>query len=145
MAALGEVFILFIYISLGAFNVFFLVFIFVWRKALKPFAVLGCVMYAYLFFSFKSCQDNIYKNQQRSRVGIYYLTNYPNCPSCVLELKEDNTYRVTSEEKQLEQGDWHYEVGGDYFIVYMNNDTDQLDHGRFEYTESILKYGEIEK
>lgn len=63
----------------------------------------------------------------------------------MLELKEDNTYRVTSEEKQLEQGDWHYEVGGDYFIVYMNNDTDQLDHGRFEYTESILKYGEIEK
>ena len=69
-------------------------------------------------------------------VGIYYLDDYPNCLSCELELKTDKTFIVSEGKKILEKGDWHFEIGGDYFIIYLNGEDDQLGSGKFKYTVS---------
>jgi hypothetical protein len=61
-----------------------------------------------------------YSNHRKAEleyVGIYYLTEYPNCDSCVLHLNRDNSYSVTLNGNELEHGNWKYRSGGDYWIV----------------------------
>jgi hypothetical protein len=93
-----------------------------------------------MFFIFKSCQDNNYKNNQLDQVGIYYLTNYPNCDSCYIELNENMTYKIINKGQKVKNGDWHYESGGDYWITYLNGERDQLGSGTYSYTNYKLKY-----
>jgi hypothetical protein len=74
-----------------------------------------------------------YRRSQLEHVGTYYLTNYPNCDSCIAILKDDNMYEVKQNKNIIESGNWHFEMGGDYLIVYMNNDSGQLGSGRFQF------------
>uniref|UniRef100_UPI004049DCFB hypothetical protein n=1 Tax=Flavobacterium sp. TaxID=239 RepID=UPI004049DCFB len=69
--------------------------------------------------------------------GKYKLINYNNRKDCILILEETKTFKVIQNDSVLETGNWHFEVGGDYFIVYLNDKKDQLESGRFQYSEKI--------
>lgn len=142
MSALGELFIYVIYFVLGAAGIIFLVLTFTAKKSMKLWTLIGSLFFGYLFFHFKSYQDYIYKQNQLSVVGTYYLTSYPNCDSCYLELKENMIYIVVDKGKILKQSKWHYEVGGDYWITYLDNDRYQLGSGQYSYDRYELKYSE---
>ena len=62
--------------------------------------------------------------------------------SCYLELRENMTYIVVDKGKIIESSNWHYEVGGDYFITYLDNDRHQLGSGNYSYERYKLKYSE---
>lgn len=83
---------------------------------------------------------NALRKSELDYVGTYDLDNYPNCQNCILELKENNTFIVQNQNDNivLEKGDWHYESGGDYIIVYINGESDQLGSGKFSYSNLIL-------
>ena len=140
MSALGELFIYIIYIGLGLASLLFLILTFTSKKRDKIWAAFATLFFGFLLIGFKSCQSNNYKNNQLNQVGLYYLTDYPNCDSCVIELKENQTYEVRTYGEIVEQSNWHYEVGGDYFITYLDNDNYQLGVGKFVYKKYKLKY-----
>ncbi|MFL5748428.1 MAG: hypothetical protein ACJ751_27395 [Niastella sp.] len=50
------------------------------------------------------------------------------------------TYIIVSKGKIVETSIWHYEMGGDYFITFLNNDSDQLGSGAYAYKDYKLKY-----
>ena len=101
--------------------------------------------FASLFFIYYINNKNNYKESQLQYVGTYDLTNYPNCDSCVLTFKEDNTYKVTDKSKIIETGDWYYDFGADYFIVYINKKKDRLGDGRFKYQNSNNNFDKATK
>ncbi|MES2662385.1 MAG: hypothetical protein V4629_03685 [Pseudomonadota bacterium] len=140
MSALGELLIYFIYFVLGLGTLLFLALTFTAKRTIRVWAGLGTLFLGFLLFSFKSCQSDNYKENQLSQVGLYYLTDYPNCDSCIIELKENQTYEVTKHGQIIERSDWHYEVGGDYWITYLDNNNYQLGSGKFAYKKSKLKY-----
>lgn len=140
MSALGEVLIYVIYFILGLSCIAFLLLTFSSKKYKKIWTIIASVIFGYLFFYFKSCQQQNYKQNQLSVVGTYYLTNYPDCNSCYLELKEDKTYVIVNKGKIVESSNWHYEVGGDYWITYLDNDKCQLGFGNYIYRDYKLKY-----
>ena len=76
-----------------------------------------------------------YSNQIEAEleyVAKYYLSAYPNCDSCVLQLKRDNSYSVTLNGNELEHGNWKYRSGGDYWIVDIGA-YGQLGTGKYKY------------
>ena len=129
MAGLGELIILLIQWGLGLLAFVFLFLVFKVKPKEKVWMLAGSLFSYFLFFSFRSHLNDLYLDNQRDQVGIYYLTNYPDCDNCILELKEDHTYEVRDDYKILEQSDWHYESGGDYWITYLDNDNHQLGSG----------------
>lgn len=139
MAALGElvIFLVLLLPGLGAIGLLF------WatraKKSLKPLVLSGSILCCVLFFGLKSYLNNGHKKEQSSRAGIYYLTNYPGCESCILELKEDLTYEVTRKGIVVEKSNWRYESGGDYWITYLDNDRHQLGAGNYAYERYRLK------
>jgi hypothetical protein len=140
MSALGELFIYVIYFVLGITTIAFLVLTIIIKRKAKILTGFATIFFGFLLFSFKSCQSHNYKENQLSQVGLYYLTEYPNCDSCIIELKENQTYEVTKNRQVIERGNWHYEVGGDYWITYLDNDKYQLGNGKFAYYKYKLKY-----
>jgi hypothetical protein len=140
MSALGELLIYFIYFVLGLGSLLFLALAFISKRTTKIWASLAALFFGSLFFSFRSWQNDNYKKNQLSQVGKYYLTDYPNCNSCIIELKENLTYEVTNSGKIIEQSNWHFEVGGDYWITYLDNDNYRLGSGKFTYKKYKLKY-----
>jgi hypothetical protein len=140
MSALGELFIYVIYAVLAMACIISLLLSFTSKKQTKPWAFIASLLFAFLFFGFRSCQKSNYKENQLSVVGTYYLTSYPSCDSCYLELKEDMTYLVMNKGKIVESSNWYYEVGGDFFITYLNNDKYQLGSGNYSYKDYTLKY-----
>lgn len=40
-------------------------------------------------------------------------------------------FEILKQNEIVEKGNWHFEIRGDYLIVYMNNEKDQLGYGRF--------------
>ncbi len=80
---------------------------------------------------------NMYIKQRKVElkyVGVYYLTDYPNCDSCVLNLDKNNLYTVVFNERTLEQGRWKYSSGGDYWIVDIG-ERGQLGSGKYKYDD----------
>ena len=140
MTAFGELIVYFIYFFLGAGTIVFLVLTFKTRKSFKPWALMGVILFCLLLFRYNSYLKDSYKKKQLDQVGTYYLTNYPNCDSCILVLKEDMTYEIKSKSKTVERSNWHYESGGDYFITYLDNDRHQLGAGDYSYNHYKLKY-----
>jgi hypothetical protein len=110
------------------------------KKFLKPFALLTAIFFCYLIFNFRSYLIESKKLAQLHRVGFYYLTNYPDCDSCVLELMEDKTYVVRAKDKVVEKSNWRFEAGCDFWITYLDNDRKQLGSGSYAYEVSELKY-----
>ena len=144
MSAFGELFIYLIYVLLGLTGVVFFLWTYTSKKVRKPWTLLGGLFFTFLLFYFKSCQNENYKRNQLSQVGKYYLTDYPNCKSCYIELKENMTYNVIDDGKIIETSNWHYESGGDYWITYLDNDKYQLGNGKFNYKKYELKYSKVD-
>ena len=139
MSALRELFVYAILILLGLIALFFLIQTFKVKPRFRPIMLISSFVFCYLCFSYKSCLTDSYANSQKRQVGLYFLTNYPNCDNCILELKEDLTYTVKQNEKILETSNWHYESGGDYWITYLDNDRHQLGSGDYRYKKYKLK------
>ena len=54
-------------------------------------------------------QYTSHRNAELEYVGIYTLTEYPNCDSCRLELMSINHYIVADRQKKIiENGKWRY-------------------------------------
>ena len=86
---------------------------------------------------------NQYSNHREAElkyVGTYYLTDYPDCESCVLILNKNNSYSVANQENEFEHGNWKYRSGGDYWIVDIG-EYRQLGTGnyRYNYSENNFK------
>lgn len=81
------------------------------------------------------------KQMEQEHVGTYLLKNYPNCDLCIAILNKDNTFQVMDKHIILENGEWHFEAGCDFLIVYLNNKKDQLGSGRFDYSYFIDRSG----
>ncbi len=143
MSAISELFIILIYIVLGGVLLIALIFTLVVKRPYKYFTAIVAAFFAILLVLFAYNQRANYQENQMGKVGVYYLTDYPNCATCHLILSENMTFTVVSGKKIIETGDWHYEQGGDYFITYLNNDRNQLGAGNYRYGDYKLKY-EIE-
>ncbi|WP_298757108.1 hypothetical protein [uncultured Psychroserpens sp.] len=85
-----------------------------------------------MLFSYSQYQNN--RESELLYVGTYYLTDYYECKSCIIKLKEDNTYSVINNDHEIESGKWNYRSGGDYWIVDLG-DYGQLGSGKFKYTK----------
>jgi hypothetical protein len=141
MWALGEFITYMIYFLLGLSCAVFLIFAVTVKKRQSKLYASGLgIFFGFLLLSFKFYQDRNYKDSQLTQVGIYYLTNYPDCDSCYIELNENMTYQILNKSQTVEKGDWHYEVGGDYWITYLNSDKGQLGNGKYSYRNYQLKY-----
>ena len=140
MAALGELAVYIIYLLLAIGGLVFLFFTFRVKRSIKPFTLLGFGLFVFLIAKYSSHNKEVYRDWQLQHVGIYYLTDHPDCDSCVLELKEDMTYEVRSGNKVIEKSNWHFESGGDYWITYLDHDRHQLGAGDYAYKKYKLKY-----
>jgi hypothetical protein len=140
MNGVGELLIFIIYLFLGLTSVVLFVQAFYEYKSVKPRFLAYSASFFILFCWFKTCRNKRYQEAQIEHVGIYYLTNYPNCDSCYVELKEDMTYNLVRKDTVIKTGDWHFESGGDYWILYMDKERYQLGSGDFEYKKYKLKY-----
>jgi len=144
MSALPELFVFILYLMLGTAAVVLLFRVFITKqRSIKIRSLIissACVL---LLVYFKSCDAANYKHNQLSVVGVYYLTNYPGCDTCSVELMENMRYQLKDHDNIIESSDWHYEIGGDYFIIYMNGDRAQLGAGKFSYKKYKLKYPEM--
>ncbi|HEX8330328.1 MAG TPA: hypothetical protein VF629_22550 [Hymenobacter sp.] len=105
------------------------------RKAAVGFVALAALL---IFFVFRKQQLD--KDREQDKLGTYYLTHYPNCRPCELELRENNTFVVRQYNAIRATGRWRFESGQDYWITYLN-EHDQLGSGKYQYTEYRLKHG----
>jgi hypothetical protein len=137
MGALGILILYFFYGIIILIGLFFLKLAFASNfKLLRiTYSLLALCSFASLTFCFY-LQWQKHRKEELQYVGTYYLTEYPNCPTCVAVLKRNNTYKVLDGENEIEKGNWRFESGGDYFILYMDNDKYQLGSGKFSYERS---------
>jgi hypothetical protein len=141
MSALSELIVPAIFVLLALFALGFLYLTFKVKRSRKPWTLLAAILSICLIFSFRSFRAEAYRYSQLDQIGVYYLTNYPGCEDCILELKEDMTYDVRNKGKILETSDWHYESGGDYWITYLDFDRHQLGSGDYAFKKYHKKYG----
>jgi hypothetical protein len=78
------------------------------------------------------------KKEENEYIGTYLLTDYPECPTCVLYLQPANHYEVRQGRYVKEQGPWHFESGSDYWAVEIG-EGGQLGSGRFNYDYDVRK------
>jgi hypothetical protein len=140
MNGVGELLIFIIYLFLGLTSVVLFVQAFYEYKSVKPRFWAYSAFFFFLFCWFKTCRNKRYHEAQIEQVGIYFLTNYPNCDSCYVELKEDMTYNLVKKGTVIKTSDWHFESGGEYWILYLDKERYQLGSGDFEYKKYKLKY-----
>jgi len=81
---------------------------------------------------FRYKQVSNHRQAELQYVGTYYLTDYQNCKSCVLKLRDDNTYSVLNGKEETENGAWKYLSGGDFWIVEIGKHG-QLGTGEYNY------------
>lgn len=84
------------------------------------------------YISWVSTKDNWKNKLKQGYVGKYELTNYKGCKDCLLELKQDDSYRIYNSNKDYEKGTWKYFDDGDGFYVEFNNGR-QLGSNEYEY------------
>lgn len=140
LSAISDLIPYLIFVFLGLAAIFFLVSTFKANRSAKPWTLICSAFFCFLIFKFNSWLKERYEKGQLDHVGIYYLTDYPNCDHCILELKEDKTYQVSNNDTVLEKSNWHFESGGDYWITYLDNDRSQLGGGQYAYKRYRLKY-----
>ena len=93
------------------------------KRSLKVWIIIFLISIAPLSFAvYEEYTEHL--KEQLQHVGRYYLTEYPNCDSCILFLKSNLSYSVFKYESEIEQGKWRFRSGSDYFIV------DIGEHGR---------------
>lgn len=140
ISALSELLVYMLYIVLGLACLLFFGIAITGKGKNKIWAGIAGLLFIYLIFQYKSYLSDSYKKSQLSQVGFYYLSNYPNCDTCVLELKENQTYEIKKNGLIIEQSNWQYNIGGDYFILYLDNKKHQLGSGDYTYGKYVLKY-----
>jgi len=137
MAAIG---IFLVYFTYGFLSLMALIFSYVsLRKSKfisKTFFILLELLFVGILMIFSVSQGANQRYWEKKYVGSYNLMNYPDCSSCILYLYEDNTFEVKNALIVREKGNWRYEFGGDYFIVYMNDGKEQLGSEKFKFNES---------
>jgi hypothetical protein len=133
MAALGVVFVWFIYLVLGLST---LRGIHRWANSIatrtKSWAIAQAMVSGTVLVLLVSFHYSDRQRTEEEYVGTYSLSAYPHCPTCVLQLRPDRRFEIRQGSIVKEQGRWHYESGGDYFIVYIN-ENEQLGHGNYAY------------
>ncbi|MEY8848593.1 hypothetical protein AB9K26_07245 [Psychroserpens sp. XS_ASV72] len=135
MSALGELFVVLIYVILTIPIIIMIGLILVKRKKIKTkyFIYLLVSSIPLIFFSYS--QYNNHRQAELRYVGTYNLTDYPNCKTCILKLKKNNTYSVLKRNVEIEKGDWNFRSGGDYWIVDIGK-FGQLGTGKYKYSKS---------
>lgn len=135
MSAIGELIILIIYAILSLAVLISAIKLFK-SEAKKPKIVWGIVLlfFGVLLTSFAYSQYANHRNAELEKVGTYHLTQYPNCPDCILILKENNSYEIMDRQNILDQGNWEYKSGGDYWITEIG-ETGQLGNDIYSYDE----------
>ena len=135
MAALGELIIFLIYALL---TIFVLVALgkLIWprKENNRKWAFFWLIIALIPLTLFSYSQYINHRTSELEEVGVYHLTQYPNCESCLLELKEDNSYSVSKADKIIENGKWHNESGGDYWITYIG-ESGQLGNDIYRYNK----------
>lgn len=133
MAALGVVIVWFIYLLLGLSSLYGIK---RWATATatstKGWAIAQAVVSGTTLVLLVGFHLANHRRAEDEYVGTYSLTIYPHCPTCMLHLRPDRLFEVRQGSTVKEQGRWHYESGGDYFIVYINEDG-QLGSGKYTY------------
>ena len=133
MWAIGELIVLVIYVILSIPPI--LIVIRLKRKKTFPVKKLTYLVIAIIpLFLFSYSQYTNHRNAELQYVGVYYLTDYPNCISCVLNLNANNSYKVVFDQEIIEQGKWKYSSGGDYWIVDIG-EHGQLGSGKYRYND----------
>jgi hypothetical protein len=128
---LAELIPILIYLALLAFpSIVFLILLAKGKKYYKKgfaFFIVACIP-----LSAKISNDYTkYKVSKYRYPGKYFLKTYPNCDTCVLLLKENNTYMVLKDSSHLEYGNWNYK-SGDSTKVNIGVDG-QLGEGNYTY------------
>ena len=143
MSGTGELFVWLIYVFLFANG-----FIFLWlgfvskRKFLKLIYAAISVSFFVLLVLYIYHLKSGHRQSELEYVGAYRLTDYPNCDTCIAILKENNSFDILKGHTIIETGNWHYESGGDYFIVYIGEEKEQLGSGRFKYEHYKNKFNQ---
>ncbi len=87
-----------------------------------------------------------YANQRGKElryVGTYYLNKYPNCNSCVLNLKENNKYIISKNNYPIEKGTWNY-IKNEYWTVQIGKNG-TLGRGVYSYRKKKLDRNKFKK
>jgi hypothetical protein len=134
MAALGELIVYAFYAILILVAIVFLRLALIEKKTPTRlrYTMIGVVSICFLFLHIYDLKLN-HRESELEYVGTYVLTQYPKCNSCVLILNGNNTYEVVNGNNVMENGNWHYESGGDYWIVYIGDNGEQLSSGKYDY------------
>ena len=136
MTALGELLIFIIYLFFGTLLLVRIYKEFKSKTKLKTDSIKRIIFSALPLILWASWMYYVHRTNELDCVGKYILTEYPNCDSCILELKSDNFYQVTSNEIVIEKGEWNYDSGGDYWIVEIGKHG-QLGSGKFKYSDEL--------
>ncbi|WP_298903445.1 hypothetical protein [uncultured Psychroserpens sp.] len=131
MSALGELIVFGIYVILIIPILLTLIVCIKRKKKLSGTLFIIISLIPLALFSYSQYQNH--RDAELDYVGIYDLTEYPNCDSCILKLNDDNTYLVSIEGSKIEHGKWNFRSGGDYWIVDIG-EHGTLGSGRFKYT-----------
>jgi len=133
MAALGELLLVIVYTILSIpFLILLVQFIRKRKQKNKKKRLLWMLISLAPLILYGYWQYSGHRQLELENVGKYKLTNYPNCDSCILELKPDNHYYIFDKEKIIEKGKWGYRSGGDYWIVDIG-ENGQLGAGNYNY------------
>lgn len=144
LSALSELIVPLVYFCLILLALLFLGLVFVIKKPYKFLPLLAHILFLVLIYRFYNWDEQSAKNAQLQQVGIYHLTAYPGCDSCIIELKEDKIFEVKAGDSILERADWYYKAGGDFWITYLNQGQYQLGRGKYSYKGYQLKYEKID-
>lgn len=139
MSSIGD-FIVFIVYSILLVPPILIIIFLIFRK--KRFTIKRSVYLVVAFIPLIFFGSFQYKNKrdfELKYVGIYFLTEYPNCDSCLLILTKDNSYSVTKNGTKIETGHWNYRGGGDFWIVDIGKNG-QLGSGKFKYRDKTKLY-----
>src|SRR3569833_2611328 len=138
MSALGELLILVAYVVLIVTGFILAVKIFTAKKAFAKICFAAGSVFFFMFVLWLIVGTRTARRAaELERAGTYHLTSYPNCNSCKAVLLEDNTYIILNRDSVLAKGDWHFEMGGDYLIIYLNGENDQMGNGDYQYDSFV--------
>jgi hypothetical protein len=141
MAALGGLIVYIFYAILILTGIVFLRLALIEKKPRKrrSYTIIGIVSICLLFLHIYYLKLN-HRESELEYAGTYVLTRYPKCNSCILVLNGNNTYEVVNVNTIVENGNWHYESGGDYWIVYIGDNREQLGSGKYDYEHYKKKF-----
>ncbi len=143
MSTIGELIIFLIYFILSIPIFIFLIGLIKSKGKQIKKRLIWLIISTVLLIFYSYAQYSSHRKAELDYVGIYQLTEYPDCDSCILELNSDNLYIVREKQNIMEKGKWKYKSEGDYWIVYLG-EFGQLGTGKYRYekrTNGFTKKG----